>query len=104
MNTRELNWLSLWQASGEYLQNQNFVFVCSSHALVEPMIERSLIIQVEEKPYCSSVSWSDDMDIKAIEVFQNSNLGGTDQKTLHFNRLRHWQNTNVIRRLLIDFF
>ena len=80
MNTRELNWLSLWQVTAKYLQNQNFLFVCSSHVSIESTIERSLIIEVEEKLYGSSISWSDDMDIETIQVFQNSNLGGTDQK------------------------
>ena len=39
-----------------------------------------MIIEVEEKLYGSSMSWSDDMDIETIQVFQNNNLGGTDQK------------------------
>ena len=30
--------------------------VCSPHVSIEPTIERNLIIEVEEKPYCSSVS------------------------------------------------
>ena len=47
---------------------------------------------------------NDDMDIDTKYAFQNRNLGVTDQKTVHFNQLRHWQNTNVNRRLLIDFF
>ena len=54
MNTWELKWLSLWQATAEYLQKWNLV--CSPHVLIEPKIEQSLIIEVEEKPYCSSVS------------------------------------------------
>ena len=41
------------------------------------------------------------MDIKTTKVFQNINIGGTDQ-TVHFNQLRHWQNTNINRRVLID--
>ena len=59
---------------------------------------------MEEKPYCSSVPMFCDMDIDTMYVFQNRNLGVTDQKTVHFNQLRHWQNTNVNRRLPIDFF
>ena len=36
--------------------------------------ERSLIIEEEEKPYCSFVSmvWSYDMNIETIKVFQKS--------------------------------
>ena len=44
------------------------------------------------------------MDIETIEVFQNSNLGGTNKKVVHFDKLRHLQKTDVNRRLLIDFF
>ena len=54
MNTHELNRLSLWQATTEYLQNENLV--CSSHISIESTIEQSLIIELEEKPYCSSIS------------------------------------------------
>ena len=28
--------------------------------------------------------WSDEMDIKAIDIFQNTHLGGTDQKSCSF--------------------
>ena len=48
--------------------------------------------------------WSDKMDIETIEVFQNSNLGGTNKKVVHFDKLRHLQKTDVNRGLLIDFF
>ena len=42
------------------------------------------------------------MDIETIEIFRNSQLVGTDN--VHFDQLRHWQKTDVNRRLLIDFF
>ena len=54
MNTRQLKWLSLWQATAKYLQKLNFV--CSPHVSIELTIEQILIIEVEEKPYCSSIS------------------------------------------------
>ena len=54
MNIRELKWLSLWQATAEYLQKWNLV--CSPHVCIEPTMEWSLIIKVEGKPYCSSTS------------------------------------------------
>ena len=38
------------------------------------------------------------------KFFKNSKLWGADQKTVHSNQLRHWKNTNVNERLLIDFF
>ena len=54
MNNWEVKWLRLWQTTTEYLQKYNLL--CSPHALIEPTIERSLIVEVEEKPYCSLVS------------------------------------------------
>ena len=48
--------------------------------------------------------WSDDMDIEIIEVFHNSHLRGTDNKSRSFDQLRHWELTDVNRKLLIDFF
>ena len=54
------------------------------------MVERSLIIEVEEKLYCFPYLWSDDMDIKTTESYkskttnQNSYLGSTDQKNCSF--------------------
>ena len=53
MNIGELKWLSLWQATAEYVRKLNLI--CSPHVWIEPTLERSLIIQVEEKPYCTSV-------------------------------------------------
>ena len=44
----------MWQTTKEYLQKYNFV--CSPHGLIKPTLERSLIIEVEEKPYCPFVS------------------------------------------------
>ena len=102
MNTCELKWLSLWQATAKYFQKQNLV--CSPHVSIEPMIKQSLIIEVEEKSFLPSL-WSDEINIKTTEtVFQNSHLGGTDQKSCSFWPLRHWQKTDVNTRLLIDFF
>ena len=48
------------------------------------MIERSLVIKMEEKNYCSSVSMVWWHDIETMEVFQNSHLEGTDQKSCSF--------------------
>ena len=48
-------------------------------------IERSLIIHLEEKPYCSfvpTVWWHG--YIETIKIFQNSHLGGTDGKSCSF--------------------
>ena len=40
-----------------------------------------MITEVEEKSFVLPSLWSDDMDIETIETdFQNSHLGGTDQK------------------------
>ena len=49
-------------------------------------MERSLIIEMVEiytvlRPFV----WSDDMDIQSIEVFRNSQLKGTDQKSCSFS-------------------
>ena len=41
------------------------------------------------------------MDIETIEVSQNSQIGGTEQKNVHFDQMRQWQNADVNRRLLI---
>ena len=48
--------------------------------------------------------WFNGMDIETIAIFQNSHLGGTDQKVLNFDQLRHWQKADVSKKLLIDFF
>ena len=68
---------------------------------MEPSTGLSLIIELEEKPYCFPSLWSNKMDIETIEVFQNNHRGGTDQK--NFDQLRHCQKTDVNRRLLIGF-
>ena len=52
------------------------------------------------------VIWShfDDIEIETVEVFQTIHLGGTDQKSVYFDQLKHWPKTGVNKRLLIDFF
>ena len=45
------------------------------------MIEQRLVIEVEKSLIVLMFLWSDDMDKGTIEVFQNSHLGGTDQKS-----------------------
>ena len=45
---RELKWLTLWQATAEYLEKP--------HVSIEPTMESSLIIELEEKLRCTSVS------------------------------------------------
>ena len=45
------------------------------------MIEVSLIIEVEEKNIVLPSLWFDDVDIEIREVFQNSHLKGTGQKS-----------------------
>ena len=69
MTTRELKWLTLWQDTAKYLQKYQNTLVCSPHVSIEPTIERSLIIELEEKPYCSSVSmvwWNGYRDYRAL--------------------------------------
>ena len=44
------------------------------------------------------------MDIETIAIFQDSHLGDTDQKVLHFGQLRHCQKADVSKKLLIDLF
>ena len=39
---------------------------------------------MQEKEMAFLFLWSDDMDVETIEVFQNSHLGGTDQKSCSF--------------------
>ena len=43
--------------------------------------------------------WLDGVDIETLVVFGNTQLGA-----VRFDQLRHWQNTDVNRSLLIDFF
>ena len=73
--------MSLLLPTTEYLQNYNLV--CSTHVSIEPTTEQSLIIEVEVLIVLPSL-WSDDMDKKTTEVFQNSHLGCTDQKSCLF--------------------
>ena len=47
-------------------------------------MKQSLIIELEEKPYGTSSLWSEDMDIETVEVFGNSNLEGTEQRSCLF--------------------
>lgn len=86
MNTREL---SLWQATDEHLQKLNLV--CSPHVSTEWIF----IIEVEGNLINLPSLWSDDMDIDTLDVFQNRHLGGPDQKSVQYDQLRHWQNTDV---------
>ena len=48
--------------------------------------------------------WFNGMDIETIAIFQDSHLGDTDQKVLHFGQLRHCQKADVSKKLLIDLF
>ena len=48
------------------------------------MIERGLIFKVEEKRFFLLSLWSVDMDIGTKEVFQNSHLGVTNQRSCLF--------------------
>ena len=75
-----------------------FTFVCLPLHSIEPTIEWSLIIEVEEKPYCSSVSmvWWDEYH----EFSQNSNLEGTDQKSCSFWPAKAFTKTDVDRNYL----
>ena len=74
MNTCSLKWLNLWHATIKYIQKENIV--CSPHVLIEPRLERGLIIDVEENLYCFSLSvvYGDSRGFP-----KNSHLGGTDQ-------------------------
>ena len=51
-----------------------------------------LIIELEEKPYFFQSLWSNEMDIEAIEIFQNNHLRGTDQKICSF-----WQAKALLK-------
>ena len=98
MNTRELIWLNLWQATLKYSQNWNLV--CSSHVSVDSKIERSFITELKEKSYCYSVSMARWHWYRDYIFFKTVTFEVLAKKTVHL----HWQNTNVNRRLLIDFF
>ena len=58
--------------------------VCSPYVSIEPIMERSLIIELEKNHSELPPLWSDDMDIETLEVFGNSHLGGTDQRSCSF--------------------
>ena len=73
------------------------------HVSVEPKTEQSLIIEMEENLNVLPSLLSDDMDIKTIEAFRNSQLGGTNKKVVHFDQLRDWQSTDINKRRLSDF-
>ena len=49
-----LKWLSLLQATAKYFEKWNLV--CSTSVSIEPTMKQSVIIEAEEKPYCTSVS------------------------------------------------
>ena len=68
------------------------------------MTEQILIIKVEEKIIVLLSLWSDDMDIETIKVFETVTLKVLTSKVVHFDQLRYWHKTDVIRRLLIEFF
>ena len=60
---------------------ENINLVCSPHVSIEPTMQRRVLRRKENLivlPYL----WYDDMDVNTIEVFRNSQLEGTDQKTL----------------------
>ena len=75
MNTRELKWLSLWQATAEYIQKiKARLFISCGYwtndgAKFHYWDRRKKLM--EELPSPSS----GDMDIETIEAFQNSHFG-----------------------------
>ena len=103
VNTCESKWLSLWQATVEYFQKYNLV--CSPHVSIEPTIKQSLIIEVEEKSYCSSDSmiwWHGYRDYRGFSKQWSWRYW---PKKLFI--LKNWGTgikTGVNRRLLINFF
>ena len=44
------------------------------------------------------------MDIETTEVLGNNLQGVLTKEVVPFYQPRHWQNTDVNRRVLIDFF
>ena len=44
------------------------------------------------------------MDIETTESFETATLEVLMKEAVHLDQLRHWQKTDVNRRLLIDFF
>ena len=55
----------------------------SPRASAEPTIEQYLIIK-KKNPIVLPSRWPDDTDIETIQVFLNSHLGGTNQKSCSF--------------------
>ena len=88
VNTRELK----WQATAEYIQ-KNCV-----HLMSQQSQRRSEVWLL----YYLLCLWYDDMDIVKLE--ETTSLEVMTKKVLHFDQLRHWQNTGVNWRLLTDFF
>ena len=84
-NAHELKWHS---DTAKYLGKQNLA--CSPHVPIEPMLEWSFIIELENKAYCTSGF----MYIETIEVFGNSDPGGADQRSCSFwpteALAKHW--------------
>ena len=84
-NAHELKWYS---DTAKYLGKQNLA--CSPHVPIEPMLEWSFIIELENKAYCTSGF----MYIETIEVFGNSDPGGADQRSCSFwpteALAKHW--------------
>ena len=54
VNTLEFKWLNLWQVTAEYLEKQNLLR--SPRFSIKPRMERSMMLEVEERPCCTSVS------------------------------------------------
>ena len=66
-----------------------------------------LITEVQEKPYCTSISmvgWRGYKDFRDFFGLETANLEVLTKEIVHLDYLRHWQNTDVNRRLLVDFF
>ena len=93
--------MSLLLPTTEYLQNYNLV--CSTHVSIEPTTEQSLIIEVEVLIVLPSL-WSDDMDKRLQRFFRTVTLDVLIKKVVYFDQMRHWQKTDINKRLLIDFF
>ena len=55
--------------------------MCSHHVSIEPTIQRSVIIEVEEKPIEFPSLWNGGMDVKNI---RSNRLDGTDQRSCSF--------------------
>ena len=69
--------------------------------LIEPKTERSLIIEVKEKPYCFSVFVVWLHEHGGYRGFPKTvTLEALTKKVVHFD----WQKADINRRLLIYFF